>query len=503
MEILIVVMIIVLMVGLSLALAPMLRPSYVDLAKAAESKGELEQAVEYYGKALEENPEDHPTRWSFANLLERMEKFDDQARQLNAILSHFDKTNYENELDALLKLARYYYNSKNLDEFYLVLRKILFFSPSHSESLFFLGVFAAASEILGRGAELLRKVIAAEPDNLDAMVYLALCEVFRGDREKGDYFLNRVLSLDPSNLHARFILACLTKESDPAKAFQYISGVIEGPREYEMRPRAQLIHGGLLLKRGNPKAAMETFLSAFDEGKDKTSDYLSDLYFGMAWTSMLLGDHVQADAWWQELVKINFNFMDLYAQFQQKTALSAEFIERKWNDRFELITCPSLPTFLKEFTAVKIKNLDSIYEDWELVKLNKGQPRKGKVDCHSLTEFRNLSFTQLLTFSKNIMDKMGLKVDREIDTKDGYDCITKRDLGGRIAYLQIRTWSSVISDVPVRELHNKMEKLGVDLGILVVAGDFTHKAMKLAMDLGITLVDKDELSALMFQEYRS
>lgn len=502
MEILILIMVLTLMAGLGLALAPMLRPSYVELAKAAEARGEFDQAVGFYGKALEEKPEDHPTRWNLANLYERMEKFDDQALQINTILAYFDKSNYENELEALLKLARYHYNKKNLDEFYLVLRKIIFFSPSHTESLFFLGVFSAAAEVLGRAAELLRKVIAAEPDNLDATVYLALCEIYRGDREKGDYFLNRVLNLDPGNLNASFILACLLKETDSDRAFGLVSRVVEGPRDYEMRPRAQLVYGGLLLKRGNPKAALDAFLSALDEGKDKSSEFLSDLYFGLAWTSMVLGDLVQADSWWQELAKINFNFIDMYAQFQQKTALSNEFIERKWNDRFELLTCPPLPAFLKEFTAVKIKNLDSIYEDWEMVKLNKGQPRKGKVECHSLTEFKNLTFTQLLIFSKKIIEKMGLKVDSEIETRDGYDCITKKDHAGRAAYLQIRNWSSVISDVPVRELHNKMEKSGTDLGILVVAGDFTHKAMKLAMDLGITLVDKDELSALMFQEYR-
>jgi tetratricopeptide (TPR) repeat protein len=489
--------ILILAIVLILAGSLFFSPSFLDQAKEAEKRGDYDLAIDLYKRFLDSEPKNHDARWHLIAIYEKQNRIDDETAEIKIFLEDFKFSSHPRELEAHIKLAKNYYLAGKWEDFYLELRKVIFFDSTHTESIFFTGVFYAANDLISRAVEALTTVLEREPQNNAALIYLSLCLVFRSESDKAEYHLNQILKSDQSHPDAHFLIACLKKSREPDEALRHLDKCLASSN-FRHTLRAVLLKSFILTDMHKYEEAADLLLR-YPPDEKTNKDIAADLLLTHAWAAHMAGRKNESVQCWEDLVKINFSYMELYAQYNLNNIFSMEIVEHKWRDRFEMFHCPSPTAYLENYANVNLRNLDSIYDDWELCKMNKGLPSKGPVTCYTLTDFRKLSLSELLGFSKKIVEKMGYRVAQEMESKEGYDCITKKDYNDRVFFVQIRNWSSVTSDVPVRNLAEKMEKEGLRNGVLVIAGDFTNKAIKLGMDLGINLVDKDELNALVFK----
>jgi tetratricopeptide (TPR) repeat protein len=385
-----------------------------------------------------------------------------------------------------------------MENFFLEIKKVLFFNPGHEESLLFLAMLYAANDMYSNAINSFTKILQADPENREALFYSALCCLSLNEKEKGEALLNSLLSITPEDSDTLTILGYLKKPVDIDKAIDFFKGAIKSETGFDLMDYASLFYAVCLMKKGEYDTAYQELSKLEPFSESKPLDYKSELYFSLAWAAHKNGKPVLSEKWWEKLVGFNFTYLDLFGQYKIHNLLSFEMVNKKWNDMFKNMTIPALKLLLARYKGLNIKNMESEFDNWSLGKRQKGKGKIKNVTCYTIEEFINLNFNELLSFSKKIIETMSYRVDTEIDNKSGYDCITQPDLNGNCHYVQIRNWNSIVSDVPIKELYNLMEKKNVPKGILVTSGTFTQKAQKAAMDLGISLIDKNELKTLMF-----
>lgn len=470
----------------------------IKIGFEAEKKGDIKKAIEVYNKILSESPDNNNIRWRLATLYAKNNMLDKEAETLKILVKKIQFIKFENELTAHLRLANYYHSSGQMENFFLEIKKVLFFNPNHSESILFLAMLYAANDMYSKAIVNFLMILNSEPNNKDSLFYMALCSLSLNERDKCEYYLNNLLTLEPDNPDALTVMGYLKKPTDLDIAIDYFNRAINTEKNFDLMDYAPLYNAVCLMKKHEYEEAYLQLSNIEIFAENKTLDYKSELYFSLAWAAHKNGKPVLSEKWWEKLVTINFTYMDLFGQYKIHNLLSFEMVNKKWNDMYKSMTLPSIKIILAQYTNLNIRNMESVYDDWALGKKQKKSTRKKNITCYTISEFINLNYNELLSFSKKIVEKMSFRVEKELDNKSGYDCITQKDLNGHTHLIQVRNWSSIVSDGPVKELYNAMQKKDVNKGILVIAGMFTKKAQKAGMDLGISLIDKEELKALMF-----
>lgn len=124
-----------------------------------------------------------------------------------------------------------------------------------------------------------------------------------------------------------------------------------------------------------------------------------------------------------------------------------------------------------------------------------------------ITALKNFTPQKFEQFSRLLVSKMGVKIDKEIGVKvsndgglDGFGYITSHDdfRTNRVA-IQAKRWEASVQSPAIDQFRGAMVKYHADYGIFITTSSFTRGARKTALEASpaITLIDGEEIAKLV------
>lgn len=161
--------------------------------------GDLEGAIEYFDKAIEQQPDNPERRSGYATVLYQLERMDGAAEQAMRAVE-LDGS----DIESRLVLYGVYMNTGRLDEAGEILAEARSVDPGNVRILQQMAYLAAERGDTAAAIEAHEALVAADPELTESWLTLGDLYAENGNAEKSEQAYSRVIDLDPSNAHQIF-----------------------------------------------------------------------------------------------------------------------------------------------------------------------------------------------------------------------------------------------------------------------------------------------------------
>lgn len=174
---------------------------YVNAGDAYFEKHGYNEAIDYYKKALAEDPESAKANLAMGMVLAKLGKADEAKDYfLKSIVTNPSSQAYNN-------LGLWYYDHQDVDAAEKAFNKAMELDPSSSQPYNNLGMIYGNAGRLDDAIRMLRKSVEVNPSSTKAYVNLGLALYKEGQRQEGVECWRKVLEIEPGNADARKLLS--------------------------------------------------------------------------------------------------------------------------------------------------------------------------------------------------------------------------------------------------------------------------------------------------------
>jgi tetratricopeptide (TPR) repeat protein len=254
--------------GSAAPVQPKVDPWDMALNRAAE--GDLEGSVEFFGKAIEDEPEDVERRGAYAKVLYQLQRYDEAQSQAAASIELAP-----DNLDNRMVLYSIHVASGDLEAAKVVLQETEAISPGDVRVLQQLAFIASESGDTADAIAAYEALTEVDPQNSDGWLALGDLYAAAGELGKSEQAYQRVVELAPADAHQIFFnIGALTinkpnrSEAETRKAINAFRKAIEIKPDY-LQAHQQLAYALLGVgDRSGARVALERYVELAPDAPD-------------------------------------------------------------------------------------------------------------------------------------------------------------------------------------------------------------------------------------------
>jgi tetratricopeptide (TPR) repeat protein len=341
---------------------------------------------------------------------------------------------------------------------------------------------------------------------------LAMMNLKIGNINKAFQEFQIVTTLTPSNAEAFYYLGVLTKNNDDLqKSLEYFDKAIYASDSF---PEAYLEHGKLHFHLKHIDKAKRSFIKVIEQNPDLPEAHY---YYGMILEKdriyqksirefrMALEDirfrfnsYVHLGSVFWALSQKEESFENFEKALEIGKGKGEDLVEAKYQYADRLVQSGDLNKAIKLWD--EINSASPKYKDVE----NRLQVYGEISKSENLTRFITSLKNDFLTAGSAICKLLKLKVEKYQFKKEDYlEFVGNQRVSGTemLCVLHLTRWTTLVGEIPLRELLDKMAEEGATKGVFVTSAHFLEKAQDLSKIRPLTLLDREELEKLLARVY--
>lgn len=482
-------------------IAPRLDPN--NKARSFIKKNMFSEAIDEYNKIFEKDPQDITTHFRIANLLLKLNNFNEATKHLNQILT-IDKYNYEVEkLDVLKKLAYSYSHLDDLEKTLQIYIDILQIFPEDIDALYHVSFITLGQEFFEISQGFFEKLFTLKNDTFEICYGIGILSYQNQKLNDALKFFQKAISIKPKSDIANLAYSfTLYRKKEYNDALTFLEKNIDNFNQIEAKFISKRLLSFINIKLNKIDTGilvLEEMLQ-FTRKNGMNDESLLTLY-DLGFTYLLKNNLKKSREYWKELLDLDPNYDEIKEIFTMLTNNIAdpsnENSDNPFEDSIKDWIGSSFPIqFLWDLSGLKSNKTIDKENIMITTRLNAPAPNAqgkepksnekitGKDDANTdrIEKFYTLDSENFRIISNRLVSKFGYKVDTILDTyreSDGVDFLANSIEKQEVTLIWVRRWKGTqIGEITLRNFAQAINDIKAQKGLFISTVELTNTAIK-------------------------